>query len=353
MIKKANKGEWSEFYAFLKILFDHKLFSADETFTIIPESFLEVLSVIRNEDRDSLRYDIDEKKQVFNISKNDVFLTSVPFFRVGGKLDAILKQIQSGGSKTGSFAIPDAEELMDDLQCTKLKASSREKSDILVSVHDIKSATTQDRGFSIKSKLGGKSTLFNASGATNFLFKLVEGQQEKTPETKPRINLDEILDNKFTIQFVDIQNTKFKANLELVDSSMPELLSEVVKYYYLGYPPDIKTLTSILARKDPLKKQNPDFYRHKIQELLISIALGMQPTKKWSGDNSATGGYIIVKEDGELACYHIYERDRFKRYLFSNTMLDTPSRSRHKFGTVFHQNGDSFINLNLQIRFTN
>ena len=42
----ANKGEWSEFYAFLKILSDKILHSADEKLALIPDSFLKVLSVI-------------------------------------------------------------------------------------------------------------------------------------------------------------------------------------------------------------------------------------------------------------------------------------------------------------------
>lgn len=353
MIKKANKGEWSEFYAFLKILFDHKLFSADETLTIIPDSFLEVLSVIRNEKKDLLRYDVNIENQTLEVFKNGVYLTSVPFFRIGTRLNKILKQIKLGGHEKGPFSLPEAEELMNELQCNKLRATSREKSDIFVSLHDIKSATTQDRGFSIKSKLGGKPTLFNASGATNLLFKLVEGKYDKNPKHKPRIKIDKVLGDKFTIQFVNIPNIKFQANLELVDSLMPKMLSEIIKYYYLGHPSDIKTLTETLAKNDPLEKESPDFYKHKVEQLLVAIALGFQPTKEWSGDISANGGYIIVKENGELACYHIYESNRFKRYLFANTKIDTPDPKKHKFGTVFHENGDSFIHLNFQIRFTN
>jgi len=39
MIMKANKGEWSEFYAFLKILEDKKLFAANKNFEIITDEF--------------------------------------------------------------------------------------------------------------------------------------------------------------------------------------------------------------------------------------------------------------------------------------------------------------------------
>jgi len=39
MKKENNKGEWSEFYAFLKILEERKLFAADKNLEIIDDKF--------------------------------------------------------------------------------------------------------------------------------------------------------------------------------------------------------------------------------------------------------------------------------------------------------------------------
>ena len=83
----------------------------------------------------------------------------------------------------------------------------------------------------------------------------------------------------------------------------------------------------------------------------MSVALGMTPQGEWNGLTEAHGGYIIIREDGEVVCYHLYNRDQFQEYLFENTKLDTPSSSRHKFGTVYEENGEQYIKLNLQIRF--
>ena len=91
--------------------------------------------------------------------------------------------------------------------------------------------------------------------------------------------------------------------------------------------------------------------RHKIKEFLVAIALGMTPGHLWMGETGAHGGYIIVKEDGDIVCYHLYNRDEFKEYLYHNTFLDTPSSGRHKFGIVYDENGKKCIKLNLQIRF--
>ena len=65
----------------------------------------------------------------------------------------------------------------------------------------------------------------------------------------------------------------------------------------------------------------------------------------------ATGGIIIVKENGELVCYHIYNRNEFQNYLLCNTQLEQASTSRYKFGDLYVENGRVLLKLNLQIRF--
>ena len=89
----------------------------------------------------------------------------------------------------------------------------------------------------------------------------------------------------------------------------------------------------------------------KVKRFLSAVALGMTPKKEWDGYASAHGGYVIVKENGEVVCYHIYNRDQFEEYLYRNTKLDTPSTGRHKFGDIYRENGEKRIKYNLQIRF--
>ena len=77
----------------------------------------------------------------------------------------------------------------------------------------------------------------------------------------------------------------------------------------------------------------------------------MMPAKVWNGIYDATGGYLVVKEDGNILSYHIYNKNKFEYYLFHNTKLETASSSRHDFGKIYEKNGKYFIKLNLQIRF--
>jgi HpaII restriction endonuclease len=85
--------------------------------------------------------------------------------------------------------------------------------------------------------------------------------------------------------------------------------------------------------------------------LVSEAALGMTPAKVWAGVYDVTGGYLIVKENGDVLCYHIYNRNQFEDYLFANTKLETAGSTKHKFGEIYEENGDYFFKLNLQVRF--
>ena len=61
--------------------------------------------------------------------------------------------------------------------------------------------------------------------------------------------------------------------------------------------------------------------------------------------------YIIVREDGEVLCYHLFNRNEFETYLINNTKFETASTSRHEFGSIYKDNGKYYIKLNLQVRF--
>ena len=110
----------------------------------------------------------------------------------------------------------------------------------------------------------------------------------------------------------------------------------------------------MISKSNPLGfnlETNHPFYSYKIKRLLTDIALGMMPSKVWKGELDATGGYLVVKEDGEVLCYHIYNRNEFEDYLLNNTKLETASSTRHEFGTVYKEGNKQFFKLNLQIRF--
>ena len=125
--------------------------------------------------------------------------------------------------------------------------------------------------------------------------------------------------------------------------------------FYSSDKNKVAHLLDKLNSKNPIKyddKSEQPFYEYKIKRLLSDVALGMTPSSTWNGIIDATGGYLVVKEDGDVLCYHIYNRNEFETYLLKNTKFETASTSKHGFGSVYNEKGKSYIKLNLQIRFT-
>lgn len=60
------------------------------------------------------------------------------------------------------------------------------------------------------------------------------------------------------------------------------------------------------------------------------------------------GVYIdFIYIDADL----IYNRNFFEQYLLDNTILERASTSRHGYISLYEENGEMFIKLNLQARF--
>ncbi len=78
----------------------------------------------------------------------------------------------------------------------------------------------------------------------------------------------------------------------------------------------------------------------------------MMPSKVCTGQYDATGGYLIVKGNGDVLCYHFFNRNQFEDYLLNNTKLDTASSSRHGFGKIYKESNQLYFKLNSHIRYT-
>lgn len=353
----GNKGEWSEIYTLLKVLSDGKLYSGDGDLNKITDLFFPVISVLRKESNGSFNFSYED--ELIFIKKNyEQFRIPIREFKRLTKI--LFREIKNG---KGSFEIPQVNDFLEKYGSTTLKAKSTSKTDIEIRIHDLRTGLKPMLGFSIKSQLGTPSTLLNPGKTTNFIFKIGD---KKLPQnivdkinnikTKSHVKdrLDYLHSNGYRLSFYEMERTSFKNNLVLIDSSLPRILAEVVLCFYLGMGNKISVLESHLRQYNPCNydtNSNQPFYEYKLKRLLSDIALGMTPGKPWDGILDATGGYLIVKEDGEILCYHIYNRNQFEDYIYLNTRLDTASTNRYDFGYVYSESGMSFIKLNLQIRF--
>lgn len=351
----GNKGEWSEFYAFIKILTDGKVFTADKNLKILEEHFHIVLKIIRQEAIGKKEYDISKNDGRVVVSDGNTELAIVDLEKIKGSVANVFEQIKN--SKGTTFEVASAASPMHDLHCTQMRASSGKKADLTIVLHDKKSPEFPELGFSIKSMLGSPATLLNASGATNFLYRIA------TEDNKPVQSSDDMSVRDATkltygvgaqLEFIGMDSDVFRRNLRKIDSIFPEIVAQMLRHYYMGEATTINDLANKIA-DDSVFMERIDFTKEmlimNIKRFLSSIALGMMPSKDWNGYTEAHGGYIIVKEDGDVVCYHLYNRDKFEDYLFHNTKLDTPSTTRHGFGKIYEENDEQRMKLNLQIRF--
>ncbi|NDW11828.1 HpaII family restriction endonuclease [Bacteroides sp. 214] len=350
----GNKGEWSEIYALFKVLGDKELQPGDKDLNKIKDLVYPVLKVLRCESGHNFEYGIEDDFVIVS-GDEEVLRISVDDFKSNAQV--LLRQIKSSN---GTFSIPEIEEFMKTINCLSLKASSSVKTDITIVIHDQRTGLQPTLGFSIKSQLGGASTLLNAGKTTNFIFKIsdltLSKEQIDEINAKPKIKerIDEITTLKGKLVFSKVESSIFENNMVLIDSSLPELIAECTYLYYTSSKSTISDIISEIAEINPLSyntETGHPFYSYKMKHFLTDIALGMMPSKVWTGQLDATGGYLVIKEDGDVLCYHIYNRNEFEDYLLNNTKFETASTSRHEFGTIYKEGDDLFINLNLQIRF--
>ena len=353
----GNKGEWSEVYALFKLLGDKQLFAGDADLNKVEELFYPIIKIIRNESGGNFEYEINSDLVIVSGGKEELRIPVKTFTEQSAKLLATIK------GSTGAFSIPEIETFMNSINCNSLKAKSTSKSDIRIVIHDQRINQTAELGFSIKSQLGGQATLLNAGKTTNFIYhisgfqptvKEIQTINEIDTKSKIKDRIESVKQLGGILNYLSLEQDVFKNNLVLIDSLLPNILAEIVKTFYTSNLSTIESLTESINKINPLNYDNQfahTFYEYKIKRFLTDVALGMTPSKVWNGIYDATGGYLIVKENGDVLCYHIYNRNQFEDYLFQNTKLETASSSRHGFGKIYTENGKVYFKLNLQIRF--
>ena len=345
----GNKGEWSEIYTFVYLLVTGKLYAADKDLNTVEDIYFPILKILR----ESHDYEPGENIKIFY---NNQLLKEVSRAEFKKTCDILLDKITHS---SGAFMIKEVEPFFESIYCSKLKASSTKKKDITIQIYDIHTGISPIFGFSIKSYLGAPPTLLNAGVGTNFIYQIDECNDSimghvnaiKTKsKIKDKINYLYNAGCKL-IPEEHLFSKQFEENLSFIDTSMGKILSFMVLYSYkynLHYIPDI---VEKIKNDNPLSFSNLKMYEYKIKKALCAFALGMTPEKPWEGQEDANGGYIIVKNDGSVVCYHIYNRPDFEQYLYEYSYIERPSTSRYNYIDIYTNNNKYFINLNLQIRF--
>lgn len=378
MALSGNKGEWSEIYTFFYALANGKIDVADENLNAVPGEYYRILEILRKEAQTEKHYIRNSDCIHVHLNNSETgkveqFDVTIEDFAKNSKL--LFKYLKE---KTGrSFKFPDIEQFMSSIGVYSIKDVGH-KRDITIKIEDFHCGLQQTLGFSIKSLIGHDSTLFNAGTGTNFIYEI----KLKDPAS---FNVDDFnrstyVNNKITerinrleemgakIVFAGVQSNTLLQNLRMIDGDLPHILAELLLVRYRRNIKKLNRCVTLLQETNPMQfdlSQGWPFYEYKIKKFLQDAAMGMTPETVWTGFYDATGGQIIVKDDGDVVCYHIYEQNQFLNFLLNSTYLEQPATSEDEnnpgypkpnpkkkffFGWVYKVNDKYYLKINLQVR---
>lgn len=341
-----NRGEWSEFYAFLKLISTGKL------------------RVLDGEDRTSVDVrvgSVQKGGQSFVLSPPSIFqvlpggTSTRPRLRpiravsgLGESVDQLLSHIRTS---RGSFRHPESEELARSLGVSVQSDRTLSKGDLSLSfVRPDSGLQTPKHQVSVKSWLGSDPTLFNASVQGTRLIFQVSGLDDETllvlaaSKDKPKETIKAVLTAGGVLTFVRFARREFSQNLGSLRAR--DAIAQMVLMHFSKSTRGKTTMNWVLEQKNTNEERRP--LRAALREFLRAAALGMTASEEWNLDMTASDNYLIVDADGELLC--ILGRNKLEEHLFRLAYVDTPSTSRHDYGYPYMANGRWEIALNFQIR---
>lgn len=358
----GNVGEWSEIYALIKLLGEGKVYAGDQNLDKIKDLFYPIIMIIRQERNNVFNYKVANPDIVIATTEG-LELLRLPSAEFLKQAESLLGAIQNKPAGERSFPIAKTQAFMDKIYCQTLKAKSSDKTDIRIILHDQRTKIDKTMGFSIKSQLGGDSTLLNASCATNFVYRIegarfsdreIEKINSIATRTKIIDRIKAIRDKGADLVFDHVDNDTFRKNLQMLDGDLAVIVAQLLVEQFNTGDRMFDELVKALAQTNPCgfdKEDAEGMYVYKLKHLLTSAALGMMPAKKWTGRYDANGGYLVVKKNGEVLCYHFYDKNIFEDFLFKNAYLERAKTHRHDYASLYRgEDGLLYFKLNLQIR---
>ncbi|TAF27065.1 MAG: HpaII family restriction endonuclease [Runella slithyformis] len=348
-----NKGEWTELLVFIKLLSDKQLSLSDAKLNKNTNSLKINKVTTHNLDIEFL---LSNLSTIIIKNKEDKSETEINISEVINAeiINLLISKIKDSAQ---TFEIPEFNIIQDKLGFNVIKGgNSNQKADILLDIEN-NFVQKENEGFGIKSYLGSKPTLLNASGNTNFIFKINGVNKSYIDEvnaidtaTKLKDRLHRIEELGGTFEYIGAERDTMDFNLKMVDSEMPKIIGQILLLFYKERTSSLADITNKLLG-DTKNEDRKILLTSKIKKLLVDILLGFFAGTKWNGSYEANGT-IVMKNNGDCVGFHIIELDNLKNYLFENIKLDTPSTTRHRFGKLYlEKDGELYFKLNLQLRF--
>ncbi len=347
-----NKGEWSELYTFLYLMDSPNLVIVDENLQEKNSTTFKILELLL---ANGTKYQLLNSNKILKISPNN-YNQEYDISYISRQYKILLEKILVHKSAKGTFEINEMTSLINDLlDGSKLKGSSRVKGDLTALVKDNIQNNNFNISYNIKSELGAKATLLNASMHTNFIYEITDINDSIMIENNSISTKTKLIDkckflklNGAEFNFIKTESTQFANNLKLIDSNLDKILSEMLILSYENNEKDMKKLLSLII----YDVTSETYYNKKIGEFANAVTFGMRASEVWNGANEVNGGIIIVTKKGEVYLLDlIYFKSIVDKYLIDNIKLDSPSSTRYKMFEIYKEDGKYYFKLNLQVRF--
>ena len=355
----ATKKEWSELYAFFRLLADGQVYAG--TPDVKPdEAYCLPVARMQREEHDGTRQYIIGKNEVRIVGeKMDKHVPREDFGTVAG---LILQSIRD--TETDNVVSPDGVEgFLDDVAIFDLEAKTNDRTDFKVAFYREDAPLT---GFCVRSRIGTLYPLLDGGRAANFKFEQA-GIRFPVPAIN-KINAfgeeDDVLGRMLMIErmggvlkYSDVADKIFRSNLSMIDLHAGRLFGEMTRLMWLEGKTKVSDLTELVKQKNPLKIKDElitkhGFYEYKVKEFLLAIAAGMRPAKQYNGTDSAIDGCLLVTGAGEVLCYQRAFRQVYADFLFQNTRLEKGSTQKDRYGFLEREDGVYYFKLNLKVGLT-
>lgn len=357
MAFEATKREWSELYAFFRLLADGKVSLGTPQAKKEDEKYRPI-AMIQREEHDGTRcYYIEEEVIRMEGEKVEKSIPREDFATVAALiLDAIKN------SSADEVTSPDGvEEFLDEAGIFDLEARTEDRTDFSIAFWHPEAPLV---GFNVRSRLSAMNPLLDGGRAANLKLEQsgikfatptvnkINALPESPTEVAERMMMIERLGG--VLKYSDVADRVFRCNLLMIDLHFPRVLAEMVRMMHLDGITRVSELTEQMKIINPLKIKEEliskhGFYEFKMKQFLLALALGMRPAKIYNGTDSAVEGILLVDGKGEVLCYHKSEKKTFEDFLYLNSRLEKGSVDKDKYGFLERENGVYYFKLNVKI----
>jgi len=331
----GNKGEWSELYAFLKVLITGEISEEDG-------SMYTVEKMSRFECGAEKNYTWEDG----NIIVHSLLDQKVDTALLNLLLPDMFNEIKSG---KGSYSCPVMEKVMQLLNIERIKSASSNKDDF-----KIKFKNSKLRGYNVKSKIGHSAGIINASRRTNFVFEvdcpLSNAELNRLGGPKKIVKAIYAAGGSLTFR-----KCPESYALQLGTDATEMLAIMLIEYFRADEKSVSGLIDQLFAGNKRVLNKPKIIWRNKITDVLLNSNEYQRPGKICKRDSSsASGGLIYVEQDGSVSCNIYSSKDDAGDYLYDTAFLDTASTGRHEFGKLYNDPDENYraIKLNLNVKGT-